>query len=217
VRIAAITAAGYSALSVAKTTTLTYLPPLAPTVSSVVAGNASATVTFTAPAARGAAITGYAYCLDASGTVYYDVSGATSPMVISGLTNDTLYTVRIAAITAAGYSALSVAKTVTPVYKVPDKPVITTVTAGSAKLTVAFTVPAANGSPITGYKYTLNGGSKISADLSTAGNTFIITKNVVNDADVALVAGTAYSVQMYATNSLGDSEVSLAKSGTPKA
>ena len=218
VRIIAVNAAGESTASLAatKAVSFTYLPPLAPTVSSITNGTNSVSVVFVAPAARGAAITGYAYCLDASGTVYYDVSGATSPMVISELSNNVLYTVRIAAITAAGYSALSVAKTVTPVYKVPDKPVITTVTAGSAKLTVAFTVPAANGSPITGYKYTLNGGSKISADLSTAGTTFIITKNVVNDADVALVAGTAYSVQMYATNSLGDSEVSLAKSGTPK-
>jgi titin len=210
VRIAAITPFGYSAWSIAKPTTFVYLPPLAPTIATIASGDRSAVVTFTGSPARGAPITGYAYTLDASAETIYDVSGAVSPMTITDLINDTSYNVRIAAITPAGYSAWSAPKSVTPVYKAPDAPVITTVAAGKASLTVSFTVPAANGSPITGYKYTINGGTnKIEiAPTSIVGGKFTIS---------GLTNGTAYNVQMYATNLLGDSAISLGKAGTPKA
>lgn len=218
VRIIAVNSAGSSAPSApaAKPVSFVYLPPLPPTITTVVTGNASAVVSFTAQPVRGAPVTGYAYTLDTAGTTMYDVSGASSPMTITGLTNDTLYTLRIAAITPAGYSALSVAKPFTPVFKAPEKPVITTVTGGTGQLTVAFTAPAANGSPIIGYKYVLNNGAKIDAVLSTDGKTIVITKNVVDGTDFPLIVGTAYNVQICAVNILGDSELSVFKSGTPK-
>lgn len=208
VRVAAITPVGYSAWSIAKPTTFVYLPPLAPTISVIASGDRSAVVTFTGSPARGAPITGYAYTLDASATTIYDVSGAVSPMTIPDLVNDTSYNVRVAAITPAGYSAWSVPKSVTPVYKAPDAPLITTVVAGKAQLTVTFTAPAANGSPITGYKYVLNGGSKVEIATIVQGKTFVIT---------GLTNGTLYNVQMCATNILGDSALSALKPGTPKA
>jgi titin len=220
VRIIAVNAAGSSApsLPVAKPVTFVYLPPLAPTLTAAVPGNGSALITFTAPALRGAPITGYAYSIDASGLVLQDISGAlTSPITISGLTNDTLYNIRIAAITPAGYSPLSIARPVTPVFKEPGVPVVGTVVAGNGQLTVNFTAPVANGSPIIEYKYTLNGGVKIPAVLAVGGKSFVITKNVVDEVDVPLVNGTAYQVQMCATNSIGDSILSVAKPGTPKA
>ena len=220
VRIIAVNSAGSSAPSapLAKPVTTVYLPPLAPAVASIIPGNASALVTFTAPALRGAPITGYAYSIDASGLVLQDISGAlTSPITITGLTNDTLYNIRIAAITPVGYSALSAAKPVTPVFKAPGVPVVGTIVAGNGQLTVNFTAPVENGSPILGYKYTLNGGVKIPAVLATGGKSFVITKNVVDEVDVPLVNGTAYQVQVCATNSIGDSVLSVAKPGTPKA
>ena len=210
VRIIAVNAAGMSVASLpaAKPVSFVYLPPLAPTITTVISGNQSATVTFTGQPARGAPITGYAYTLDASATTVYDVSGAVSPLTIPGLTNETLYNVRIAAITPAGYSAWSLAKPVTPVYKVPDMPVISGVTAGSGQLTVTFTAPAANGSPIIGYKYTLNNGVDIVEVASIiGGKSFVIT---------GLTAGTVYNVKMCATNILGDSAFSVGKPGTPK-
>lgn len=210
VRIIAENDAGMSVASLpaAKPVSFVYLPPLAPVITTVISGNQSATVTFVGQPARGAPITGYAYTLDESATTVYDVSGAVSPLTIPGLTNETLYNVRIAAITPAGYSAWSLAKPVTPVYKVPDIPVISTVTAGSGQLTVAFTVPAANGSPIIGYKYTLNNGVDV-VDVSTliGGKSFIIT---------GLTPGTVYNVKIRAANILGDSEWSVGKPGTPK-
>jgi len=210
VRIIAVNAAGQSVASApfAKPVSFVYLPPLAPTITSIISGDRSALVAFTGLPARGAPITGYAYTLDASATTIYDMSGAVSSLTITGLTNDTLYNVRVAAITPAGYSAWSVAKPVTPVYKVPDKPVVTTVVAGNGQLTVTFTAPAANGSPITGYKYVLNGGSKVDVASIVGGKTFVIT---------GLTNGTVYNVQMCATNLLGDSDLSIVKTGTPKA
>jgi titin len=209
VRIIAVNAAGMSvpSLPAAKPVSFVYLPPLAPAITTIVPVNQSATVTFAGQPARGAPITGYAYTLDANAATIVDVSGAVSPLTITGLTNDTLYNVRIAAITPAGYSAWSVAKPVTPVYKVPDMPVITGVVAGSRQLTVAFTAPAANGSPIIGYKYTLNGVDKVEIGTIIGGKSFIIT---------GLTAGTVYNVKMCATNILGDSGLSLGKPGTPK-
>jgi len=219
VRIIAVNSAGSSApsLPVAKPVTFVYLPPLAPTVTAAVPGNGSAMITFTAPALRGAPITGYAYSIDASGLVLQDISGTTSPITITGLTNDTLYNIRIAAITPAGYSPLSIARPVTPVFKEPGVPVVGTVVAGNGQLTVNFTAPVANGSPIIEYKYTLNGGVKIPAVLAAGGKSFVITKNVVDEVDVPLVNGTVYQVQVCATNSIGDSLLSVAKAGTPKA
>jgi hypothetical protein len=103
-----------------------------------------------------------------------------------------------------------------PVFKAPEKPIITTVTGGTGQLTVAFTAPAANGSPIIGYKYVLNGGVKINAVLSLDGKSVIITKNVVDDVDFPLIVGTPYNVQLCATNILGDSELSVFKAGTAR-
>jgi len=211
VRIIAVNDAGLSvpSLPAAKPVSFVYLPPLAPTITTIVPGNQSATVTFAGQPARGASITGYAYTLDANATTIVDVSGAVSSLTIPRLTNDTLYNVRIAAITPAGYSAWSAAKPVTPVYKAPDMPVITGVVAGSKQLTVTFTAPAANGSPIIGYKYTLNNSvEKLEIGTIIGGKSFIIT---------GLTAGTAYNVKMCATNILGDSALSVGKPGTPKA
>jgi len=211
VRIIAVNGAGDSPASApaAKPVSFVYLPPIAPVISTVVVGDRSALVTFTGAPARGAPITGYAYTLDSSATTIYDVSGAVSPLLITELTNDVSYNIRIAAITPAGYSAWSVAKPATPVYKAPDKPVITTVVAGNGQLTVTFTVPAANGSPIIGYKYTTNGGAdKTEVATIIGGKSFIIE---------GLTNGTVYNVQMCATNILGESDLSLVKAGTPKA
>ena len=208
VRVVSLSDAGQSVASVlaVKPVLFIYLPPLAPTITSIVSGNMSATVIFTGQLERGAPVTGYSYTLDASATTIYDLSGV-SPLTVPELINDVSYNVRIAAITPAGRSAWSLARPVTPVYRIPDKPIITTVTAGNEKLTVVFTPPAANGSPITGYKYTTDDINIFEIATIVGGKSFVIT---------GLTNGTLYIVKMYATNSLGDSLISLALSGTPK-
>lgn len=84
-------------------TTQSYNPaavvPGAPTGVSATVGNAQATVSFTAPSdGGGAAITGYTV----TGTPGGSQSGASSPIVVTGLTNGTAYTFTVHATNAVG-------------------------------------------------------------------------------------------------------------------
>src|SRR4029450_6675514 len=81
-------------------------------------------------------------------------------------------------------------------------------TAGDAHARVSWTVPGANGSPITGYTVTASPGGKavtVAGDATTATIT-------------GLSNGTAYSFTVKATNAVGDSPASQASNEvTPKA
>ena len=86
--------------------------PDSPTGVSASAGDTQATVSFTAPTdVGGSAITGFR----AQSNTGVGVSGSSSPITVTGLTNDTAYTFNVWAINAFGYSAPSDASgSVTP-------------------------------------------------------------------------------------------------------
>jgi sugar lactone lactonase YvrE len=90
---------------------LTYsTPPGAPTILSVTPGNGQISVGFTANATGGSAITGYTATCGTS-----TISGSTSPIVVTGLTNGTGYTCTAIAVNSFGASAASAASAlVTP-------------------------------------------------------------------------------------------------------
>jgi predicted phage tail protein len=100
--------------------TASYFPlkvPNAPTIGTATAGNASASVTFTAPSnVGGGAITGYvAVATNTSSGATVTGTGASSPVTVSGLTNGNSYTVKVAAVNAYGTGPLSAASnSVTP-------------------------------------------------------------------------------------------------------
>jgi len=89
------------------------LVPDAPTIGTATGGNASASVTFTAPAnVGGGAITGFTVVSTPDGLAG---TGASSPITVSGLTNGTPYTFKVFATNAYGPSPLSAASnSVTP-------------------------------------------------------------------------------------------------------
>jgi len=95
------------------------LVPNAPTIGTATGGNATASVTFTAPAdVGGGAITGYIVVSTPSSI---SGTGTSSPITVSGLTNGTAYTFKVFATNAYGPSPLSAASnSVTPSLAIGD-------------------------------------------------------------------------------------------------
>lgn len=88
--------------------------PGVPTIGSATAGNASATIAFTAPASNGGAtITGYTATCTA-GTASASATGTASPIAVSGMTNGSAYSCSVTAMNSVGSSAASGSVTVTP-------------------------------------------------------------------------------------------------------
>jgi hypothetical protein len=80
-------------------------PPSAPTIGTATAGNAQASVSFTAPGSNGnSTITAYTVTSTPGGAT---TSGAASPLTVTGLSNGTPYTFKVTATNAAGTSTAS--------------------------------------------------------------------------------------------------------------
>ena len=166
--------------------------PGAPTIGTATNGDTQATVTFTPPVSNGgSAITGYTATSNPGNKTG---TGAVSPIIVTGLTNGTVYTFTVVATNVYGSSLPSSASnSVTPL-GVPGAPTIGTATEGNTQATVTFTAPVSNGgSPITGYTVTSNPGN-ISG--TGAVSPIIVT---------GLTNGTAYTFTVIATNANGNS------------
>jgi alpha-tubulin suppressor-like RCC1 family protein len=207
----AVNGAGNGAASLTSATTTPYLVPDAPTMNSVVLGDQSATINFTAGAENGRAITNYQYTCSSTGTDNWttlDPASTTSPIIVSNLTNGATYSVKLKAISSAGSSAASAPQSVTPA-TTPAAPTITSVTAGNLKATINITANATNGSAITNYKYTCSSTGEdnwITLSPESASTTIVVT---------GLSNETLYSVKVIAVNGVGDSVASSASSVTP--
>ena len=94
------------------------------------------------------------------------------------------------------------------VYQPPSAPVIESITANNTSLMLSFTAGASNGSVVSNYKYSLNGGSYIALSPTDAISPITIT---------GLTNGTSYQVQIRAVSNLGDGQVSNQLSATPTA
>ena len=153
--------------------------PAAPTGVSAVAGNAAATVSWTAPSNGGSPITGYT-------VTPYDgltaktpatVSGSVTSTTVTGLTNGTAYTFRVSATNGVGTGPDSAASNaVTP--NAPVAPVF--VQAVGAHSGVAGSITATPTSAITaGNRLVVlvgvwnNGGPTASSVTDSAGNTYV--------------------------------------------
>jgi len=172
------------------------IPPNPPTSVAAVAGNASATVSWNAPASNGGlAITGYKIvCSDGSTPIFVgNVLTATYP----NLVNETAVIFAVYAINSAGTSGSSVtSNTITPSTSsgatAPGAPTNITVVAGPNSVTVSWTAPASNGgSPITGYTVTPSVGSPV-----TVGNVLTATLT-------GLASGTSVTFTVSAINAIG--------------
>lgn len=194
------------------TTTDTYAEPVAPSapsIDSITAGDGQLSVAFTAPTSDGgSAITGYEYSTD-NGATWVSAASTSSPIVITGLTNGTVYNVKLRAVNAVGDGSASGAVSQTPTSggsSEPSAPLIDDVVAGDGQLSVFFAPPSDDGgSAIIDYEYSLDGGANWISAASTS-SPIVIT---------GLSNGTSYSVMLRAVTSAGDGAASTAVSSTP--
>jgi trimeric autotransporter adhesin len=141
VQIKAVNVIGDGAAT-ASTSATPATTPSAPTITSITPGNGQLTINFSAGATGGSAITNYKYSTD-GGNTFTAVSPAqtnTTPIVITGLTNNTTYNVQLKAVNAMGDGTA------------------TSSTSGTPSLYCASTGPASQGSDYF-TNFTTTGGS----------------------------------------------------------
>lgn len=175
-----------------------FLAPYAPTIGTATDvgtarayNNGAVTVTFT-PDARNAA-TSYTVT---SNTGSYTVSGASSPLTVTGLPTGGTYTFTVTATNSYGTSAASAASNSVTVTTVPATPAAPGASSpnGTSYDTVTWTAPANGGKAITNYRWTSSDGK--------SGDTASTSVNVNQE------AGTAQTYTVRADNANGSSETS---------
>ena len=128
---------------------------------------------------------GFSVAMSASGT----------RIAVGAMLNDNIYA-------NAGHVRIHV------VLNTPAAPTISSIAAANGSLSVAFTPGANDGSPITNYKYSIDGTNFVALNPATTTSPFFIN---------GLTNGATYSVTIKAANTDGDSPTSNAVTGTPTA
>ena len=183
--------------------------PNAPTGLSATASDAQVSIAFTPPSNNGGStITNYEYSTD-GGTSWaaFNPTNASSPVVITGLTNGTTYALGLRAVNAAGSGTASANVISTPL-AIPNAPTGLSATVGDTQVTVTFTPSSSNGgATITNHEYTTDGGTSWTA-FAPADTASPVTIT-------GLTNGTAYSIGLRAVNSVGQGTPSANVTATP--
>jgi hypothetical protein len=186
--------------------------PGAPTIGTATAGNGSASVGGTAPAAtNGGAITGYRATSSPGGIT---ATSATLPVNVTGLTAGTGYTFTLAALNSAGYGPESFASnSVTPTAAETPTPdttgpvmvgdiTVSAITTSGATLSCQAATDAVG---VAGYEYSINGGANYTV-IPNAARSVVVSGRP---------AGTLHEVRMRAFDAAGNrAQQPLAKSFT---
>jgi hypothetical protein len=194
--VAAITGNGTGPAS-ATTGPVTVGTALAPTGLVVTPGSGQAALKWTAPAANGVKLTGYVITPSIGGVAQAPVRFASKAKgeTVTGLTDGTAYSFTVAALSAGGTGAAS---SPSPVYLigVPATPKAPKGKVKKLVLTVTWSAPAANASPITGYVVT-----PYVAGVAQTPITFGPTPT--SDVITGLTVGTSYTFTVAAVNAAG--------------
>lgn len=194
VQVTAITDAGPGQPSAPSEVTPRAVPG-PPTNVMATAGNASATITWSASASNGSTITGYTVTSTPSGATT-TVNGTASTATATGLANGTAYTFSVTATNGVGSGPPSApSNSIVPgSSSVPGSPTGVTATPGNAAATVNWTPPTSTGyGAITNYTVTSSPGG-ITATASASATSATV---------VGLTNGTAYTFSVTAANPAG--------------
>ena len=166
--------------------------------------NGSASVAFSSGGDNGAPITSYLVTSSPGG---YTATGASSPLVVTGLQSATSYTFTVTATNAVGTSSASSASSAITATTVPQAPTIGSASTGAnASSSVSFTAGATGGAAVSTFTAT----SSPSSVTGTSASSPITVSGLSN--------GTAYTFTVTATNANGTSTASAASnSATPAA
>jgi titin len=218
VEIEAVNASGTGAPSNSESQTPVAVPG-APTITSVQVGAGSASVAFTPGGNGGSTITGYQYSTN-GGTNWTPTSTA-SPLSLTGLANGATITLELEAVNGSGAGAPTTTSFTTP--SAPAAPVISSITSQNEALSVSFTAPASNGSPISDYEWSTDGGTSWFSESafgtpcqSGAGSAETCEVAALSTNGTTLLTnGTTYPVELRAVNGVGTGAASGPQSGTP--
>lgn len=182
----------------------------APTNLILTPGNAQISAAFSPPSApAGSSILGYEYSLSGDNFVY--VQGTSQPILIGGLTNGILYSVRLRGVSQLGAGASTDILYATP-RTTPYAPTIDLIVPASQELSVYFAPSSVYpGALTTSYEYSTNGGTNYRAASGT-NSPLVLTNDSQGN---ALVNGTQYSVTVRAVNIVGPGTASNSVNSTP--
>jgi len=180
--------------------------PSAPTLNSLTPSNGSLTLNFTLGSDGGSAITDVEYSTN-GGTTWTSSGQITSPIVVTGLTNGSPYSVAVRAKNTIGKSSSSNLITGSPHAITPSAPTLDSLTPSNGLLTLNFTLGSDGGSSITDVEYSTDNGITWSSSGQTT-SPFTVT---------GLTDGVSYQVAVRAINAVGPSPSSNVLTGTPTA
>ena len=181
--------------------------PGAPTGLGGFASTGQVTLSWTAPASSGTQpiidyIVTPSIGASAQAPIAFDASSTTHS--VTGLTNGTAYTFRVAARNAVGTGLQSAASPSLTPFTTPGTPTAVTAIAGNAQAVVSWTAPGFNGGlPLTGYVVTPYLGA--AAQTSTTFNSTAVSQTVTG-----LTNGSAYTFRVAAKNQAGTGAQSAA-------
>jgi outer membrane protein OmpA-like peptidoglycan-associated protein len=164
--------------------------------------NGGASVTFTAGSNGGAVITNYEYSTNGSTWTAFSPVVTSSPVVISGLTNGTSYSIYLRAINAIGNGSASSSTSITPARTAPQAPSGLVGTGGDGTATISFTAGSDGGSTITNYEYSTDNGT-----------TWVTPSPAVTSSPLTIAGltnGTSYQMKIRGVNAIGTGTMSAA-------
>jgi len=172
-----------------------------------VRGDLQATVSWISPNPQGCRVTQYEIVSSTGGSQFapgeIDIAsiGVPNTLIYPGLTNGTTYTFQVRALNEVGWSPLSPSSPAVVPAGPPGVAVLSASPTGVGQITLAWSTPGDNGSPIIRYEVSINGGVPRSVTSSPYNWT-------------GLGNGTAYSFRVRAINDVGPGGWSAAVGAT---